>query len=145
MIRRKLESVIMNRMFKGKAIIVLGPRQTGKTTLLRGIASLQTDKVLWLDADEPYVKTRLTGINIADLKVMTGGYKILVIDEAQQIRNIGTTLKLITDHLPEIQLLVSGSSSLELAVEVSEPLTGRKFEFFLYPVSFEEMMDKMFI
>lgn len=141
MIRRKLESVIMNRMFKGKAIIVLGPRQTGKTTLLRGIASLQTDKVLWLDADEPYVKTRLTGINIADLKVMTGGYKILVIDEAQQIRNIGTTLKLITDHLPEIQLLVSGSSSLELAEEVSEPLTGRKFEFFLYPVSFEEMMD----
>ncbi len=131
----------MNRLFTGKAIILLGPRQAGKTTLLKGIAGRQNDKVLWLDADEPFVKTRLTGVNIADLKVMTGGYKILVIDEAQQIRNIGTTLKLITDHLPEVQLLVSGSSSLELAEEVSEPLTGRKFEFFLYPVSYEEMVD----
>jgi uncharacterized protein len=141
MIKRKLESVILNRLFKGKAIILHGPRQTGKTTLLKEITALQQEGVLWLDADEPFARTRLTGVNIADLKVMMAGYKILVIDEAQQIKNIGTTLKLITDHLPEIQLLVSGSSSLELAEEVSEPLTGRKFEFFLYPVSYEEMVD----
>lgn len=131
----------MDRLFKGKAIIVLGPRQTGKTTLLKEIIAQQNQEVLWLDADEPFVRTQLTGANIADLKVMIGGNKILVIDEAQQIKNIGTTLKLITDHLPEIQLLVSGSSSLELAEEVSEPLTGRKFEFFLYPVSYEELVD----
>jgi len=141
MIKRKLESVIMNRLFKGKAIIVLGPRQTGKTTLLKELTGRLNENVLWLDADEPFVRTRLTGVNIADLKVITAGYKILVIDEAQQIRNIGTTLKLITDHLPDVQLLVSGSSSLELADKVSEPLTGRKFEFFLYPISYEEMVD----
>lgn len=141
MIKRKLESVIMNRLYKGKAIIVLGPRQTGKTTLLKEIIAKLNQQVLWLDADEPFVRTRLAGVNITDLKIIIGGYKMLVIDEAQQIKNIGTTLKLIIDHLPEVQLLVSGSSSLELAEEISEPLTGRKFEFFLYPVSYEELVD----
>ncbi len=140
MIKRKLESAILNRLFKGKAIILLGPRQTGKTTLIREVVKGLTHNVLWLDADEPIVRNELTGVNISGLKNLIGKNTILVIDEAQQIKNIGLTLKLITDHIPEVQLLVSGSSALELAEEITEPLTGRKFEFFLYPISFEELV-----
>ena len=141
MIKRKLQSVILDRLFKGKAIILLGPRQTGKTTLLREVVKGLNHKVMWLDADEPIVRNQLTGVNISDLKKLIGNNEILVIDEAQQIKNIGLTLKLITDHIQQVQLLVSGSSALELAEEITEPLTGRKFEFFLYPVSFEELFD----
>lgn len=141
MIRRKIEPLILERLNKKKAIILLGPRQTGKTTLFKEIVRQLKTPVLWLDADEPFVRTRLTDANIADLKIIIGGNKTLIIDEAQQIKNIGKTLKLITDHIPDVQLLVSGSSALELSEEVSEPLTGRKFEFYLYPLSYEELIE----
>jgi uncharacterized protein len=141
MIPRKLESTVNSRLFKGKAIILLGPRQTGKTTLLKQVAASHNEALLWLDADEPIVRSQLTDANIPDLKLIIGKNKILVVDEAQQIRNIGITLKLIIDHIPEVQLLVSGSSALELAEGISEPLTGRKYEFYLYPLSYEELVD----
>lgn len=141
MIYRKLKPLIESKLFKGKAIILLGPRQTGKATLLREITSNYKQELLWLDADEPFVRNQLSGPNITDLKLLIGGHKILVIDEAQQIRNIGLTLKLITDHLKSVQLLVSGSSALELAEATSEPLTGRKFEYFLFPLSYQELHD----
>jgi uncharacterized protein len=141
MINRKLESTIISKLFKGKAIIVLGPRQTGKTTLLRKIVSSQNENILWLDADEPIVRSQLTNANISDLKLIIGKNKILVLDEAQQIKNIGLTLKLITDHIPDVQLLVSGSSALELAEGIAEPLTGRKYEYYLFPLSYMEMME----
>lgn len=141
MIKRKIQSVIQGRLFKGKAIILLGPRQTGKTTLLKEITVQLNRKVLWLDADEPVVRTQLSSPNIPDLQMLIGNSEVMVIDEAQQIKNIGQTLKLITDHFSAIQLLVSGSSALELAEATSEPLTGRKFEYFLLPLSFEELAD----
>ena len=141
MIFRKLQPVIENKLFKGKAIIILGPRQTGKTTLLKEVTARYSKEMLWLDADEPIVRAQLSEPSIADLQLLIGGHKILVIDEAQQIRNIGLTLKLITDHLSNVQLLVSGSSALELAEVTSEPLTGRKFEYFLFPLSYQELND----
>ncbi|MCX6278368.1 MAG: AAA family ATPase [Bacteroidetes bacterium] len=141
MVKRKPESVILGKLFTGKAIILLGARQTGKTTMLKEITNLQNQKTLWLDADEPFVRAQLAGANISDLKMLIGSHKILVIDEAQQIKNIGQTLKLITDHIQDVQLLASGSSSLDLAEAISEPLTGRKFEYFLYPLSYEELVD----
>jgi hypothetical protein len=141
MIKRILEPVITNKLFKGKAIIVIGARQTGKTTLLHEITRGFQSETLWLDADDPVVRTQLTDANISSLKQLTAGYKIVVIDEAQQVKNIGKTLKLITDHISEVQLLVSGSSALELAEEISEPLTGRKFEYFLYPLCYEELSN----
>ncbi|HZK06967.1 MAG TPA: ATP-binding protein [Bacteroidales bacterium] len=141
MIERKLEKIILDRMFQNKAIIVLGARQTGKTTLLRQITGKLNQPVLWLDADEPFVRSQLTNVNIPDLKLLIGNNKIVVVDEAQQVRNVGQTLKLITDHISDVQLLVSGSSSLEITAQTSEPLTGRKFEFFLYPLSFQEMLE----
>jgi uncharacterized protein len=141
MIKRKLESVIQNRLFKGKAIILLGPRQTGKTTLLKEITKELGADLLWLDAEDPLIRAQLSGANTSDLRMLVGNHRVLVIDEAQQVKNIGSTLKLISDHLPDVQLLVTGSSALELAEEVSEPLTGRKFEFFLYPLSYQELYN----
>jgi len=141
MISRQLQNKLRGNFLKGKAILVLGARQTGKTTLLREIVKEFNGKYLWLDADEPIVRSQLVQPNIPDLKMLIADNDLLIIDEAQQIENIGLTLKLIIDHIPEVQLLVTGSSALELAESTSEPLTGRKFEYYLYPLAFKELMD----
>ncbi len=138
MIQRQLKELILKRL--GKAIVVLGPRQTGKTTLLKEIAN-QLGDFLFLEADDPGVRAKLTDANTEQLRQLIGEHKIVFIDEAQRIKNIGLTLKLITDQLKGVQLLVSGSSALELANEINEPLTGRKWEFMLYPISWKEFSD----
>jgi predicted AAA+ superfamily ATPase len=81
----------------------------------------------------------LTEASVATLRQLTGGKRLVVIDEAQRIKNIGLTLKLFTDEMPEIQVIASGSSSFELANQINEPLTGRKWEYQLYPVSWSEL------
>ena len=140
MIKRSLEKIIEEKLFKGKAIIVLGARQTGKTTLLEKIAANQSD-VLWLNADETDTIALFENSSSTRLKAVFAGKKIIVIDEAQHIANIGLKLKLITDQIPEIQLIATGSSAFELANKVNEPLTGRKWEYKLFPISFSEMVD----
>lgn len=139
MIKRELQSEIEKQLFKGKAIIILGARQTGKTTLLKTIVKEKED-VLWLNADEQDTITLFENANSTRLKAIFAGKKIVVIDEAQRISNIGLKLKLITDRIKEIQLIVTGSSAFELANSVNEPLTGRKWEYKLYPLSFNEMV-----
>jgi uncharacterized protein len=140
MINRTLQNEIENKLSQGKAIIVLGARQTGKTTLLTFIAD-KNKPYTFLNCDEPIVRERLGNINLPELKRIIGDHRLVYIDEAQRVPNIGLTLKLITDQLPEVQLLVSGSSSLDLANEINEPLTGRKWEYCLYPVSWKEFSD----
>lgn len=138
MISRTIKSHINNKLFKGKAMILFGPRQVGKTTL---ITSLLTDqeKVIYLNGDEADVRTLLSNTTSARLKTIIGDNKVVFIDEAQRIENIGITLKLFTDQIKEVQVIASGSSAFELANRINEPLTGRKYEFHLYPLSFEEM------
>jgi uncharacterized protein len=138
MIKRDIEHILLKRWGKGKAIIVMGPRQTGKTTLLSKIA-LEKGKYLLLDCDELIVRENLEKANLEDLKQLTGSYPIVFIDEAQRVKNIGLSLKIIIDQIKDIQLLVSGSSALELANEINEPLTGRKWEYLLYPLSWQEI------
>lgn len=140
MIQRELEAVIRNKLLTGKAIIVLGPRQTGKTTLIKKIVNDFEDHI-FLNCDNPVTKALLEGANTEQLRRIAGEQKIVFIDEAQRVKNIGLTLKLITDEMPDVQLFVTGSSSLELANEVNEPLTGRKWEYMLYPVSWKELLD----
>jgi predicted AAA+ superfamily ATPase len=94
-----------------------------------------------LNCDEPEVKEMLQSINTTELRQLIGSNKIVFIDEAQRVPNIGMTLKLIVDNFPDVQLLVSGSSSLELHNKLSEPLTGRKYEYNLYPLSTKELYD----
>ncbi len=137
MIKRELEKKIENLFGTGKAILLIGPRQVGKTTLFNKL--LEGKEYLFLNGDDPTVRKLLSNPNLEQLKNIIGTYNIVFIDEAQRIDNIGLTLKLITDQLKSVQLLVSGSSSaFELNNQTQEPLTGRKREYQLYPISWGE-------
>ena len=140
MIKRLLEKNIIPKIGKGKAILLLGPRQVGKTTLLKNIAGNEMD-VMWLNGDEMDVQAIFDNTSATRLKALIGNHKILIIDEAQRIPGIGLRLKLITDQIPEVQLIATGSSSFELANHLNEPLTGRKWEFQMFPFSFQEMVS----
>lgn len=128
-IRSKLKSI--------KAIILLGPRQVGKTTLLENL--FHNEKALWLNGDDSDTRDLLANPNVTRLKALIGKNKYLVIDEAQRIANIGVCLKIIIDQIKEVKVIATGSSSFDLANKIKEPLTGRKWEYFLYPLSFAEM------
>jgi len=141
MIQRKILEQIKKNLFKGKTLILLGPRQSGKTTLLEMLSQEIKEKVLILDCDEPDIRKELTDASSTQLKQRTGSAKVVMIDEAQRVKNIGLTLKLFHDKIKDVQLIVTGSSSLELSSETSEPLTGRKYEYFLLPLSIEEMIS----
>lgn len=140
-IQRSLQPVIERRLFQGKAVIVTGARQVGKSTMLREIANGTRQSVLTLDCDEPDVRDALKRPNTAELKLLLGNNSIILIDEAQRVNGIGLTLKLITDHFTDKQLLVTGSSSLDLHNSLEEPLTGRKIEYSLFPLSSEELLQ----
>jgi len=139
MIERAIKPHISDKLGKGKAILLFGPRQTGKTTLLHQILDEKQD-VMWLYGDEADVQHLFENATSTRLKSVFGTSKTIVVDEAQRIANIGVKLKLITDQLKDIQLIATGSSALELANRTQEPLTGRKWEYFLFPVSFGEMV-----
>ncbi|NOZ36315.1 MAG: ATP-binding protein [Chlorobi bacterium] len=141
MIERKLEKIICGHLFYGKVIMLFGARQTGKTTLVENMKCLRNKKTLFLNGDEIDVKELLSHTNVSRLKHAFAGYDVVVIDEAQEISGIGTSLKIMADKLKDIQVIATGSSAFELADRTSEPLTGRKFEFMLFPLSFSEMVN----
>ena len=141
MITRTLQQRIEGILFKGKAVIVIGARQVGKSTLFRQITEKLEGPVLMLNCDEPEVRELLAGMNLVELKLMIGKHRLVVIDEAQRVSEIGMTLKRITDNFPEVQLLVTGSSSFELQNRLNEPLTGRKYEYHLFPISTRELLE----
>lgn len=139
MISRKLLTEIENKLFKNKVIIVLGARQTGKTTLIKELLKNVNVKSLYLECDDPNNRSMLENQSTPNLLRLAGDNKLLVIDEAQRVENIGLTAKQIHDNAESCQIILSGSSALELSNLINEPLTGRKFEYILFPVSFEEM------
>ncbi|WP_245905265.1 ATP-binding protein [Gelidibacter algens] len=136
MIYRVIEPAISKKFGKGKAIVLIGPRQVGKTTLLNSI--IHDKNHLFLDGDDPTFRNILQNINTKQLKTLIGNHELVFIDEAQHIENIGLTLKLITDQFKNVQLLVSGSSAFEIKNLTNEPLTGRKWQYYLFPISWEE-------
>ncbi len=140
MIKRELEKQIEQYLFRGKAIILFGPRQSGKTTLLEAILARRKEIFLTLNGDESDIRELLSNTTSTRLRSIVANNKIVFIDEAQRIPEIGLTLKLFTDQLKDIQVIASGSSAFELADKTNEPLTGRKFEFQLFPLSFAEMV-----
>ncbi|MEI6088182.1 MAG: ATP-binding protein [Bacteroidota bacterium] len=141
MIPRIIIKSIQNDLFKGKAIIITGPRQVGKTTLLEALRNDHKLNTLWLNCDEPDIRLSLENVTTTQLKAMIGKHLLVFIDEAQRVKNIGLTLKLLVDHFKEVQIVATGSSALELANEINEPLTGRKREYHLYPFSTAEMIN----
>ncbi len=140
MIERLLENIIKEKIGR-KAVIILGARQTGKTTLIKKIVKESEVPTLVLNADLPTVQQQLQNPSISGLKQLFGVAKLVFIDEAQRITNIGVTLKIIIDELEEIQLVVTGSSALELSNNINEPLTGRKLEYRLFPISWQELLN----
>lgn len=137
MYTRILEEKIISKMDSGKAIILIGPRQVGKTTLIKKI--LEGKDHLFLDGDDPTVRNILSDANTDQIRSVLGKHKLVFIDEVQRIKNIGLTLKIITDQFKHVKLLVSGSSAFGVSSEINEPLTGRKWEFVLYPIGWEEL------
>ncbi|TVR76873.1 MAG: ATP-binding protein [Chitinophagaceae bacterium] len=141
MIKRTLENKIKKRLFKGKVILLLGPRQVGKTTLAESLMQAYKDDLIWLSGDEPNDRERIQNSGIAALRSLIGKKKILVVDEAQRISNAGLTFKIIADKMKHVQVLATGSSAFELSSMFNEPLTGRKYEYTLFPLSFTELSN----
>lgn len=140
MIKRYLESIIEERMGHGKAIVLFGARQVGKTTMLKNLLAGRDD-VLWLNGDEQDVRNLFENVSSTMLKTIIGKKSVVVIDEAQRISDIGIGIKLITDNIPDVQVLATGSSSFDLSNKINESLTGRKIEYWMYPLSFGELVE----
>jgi len=140
MVKRDLSEIFKKDLHKDKALILLGARQVGKTTLLQNL-SKAWEHTLWLTGDELETQRLFENPTVTRFKVEFAGIKYLIIDEAQRLPNVGLGLKLITDHLKSIQLLVTGSSAFELSNRLNESLMGRTFEYQLFPLSFSEMAD----
>lgn len=142
-IDRLLEPVVRQRFFEGKALVVYGARQVGKTTLARRILGcLPADaSVVALNGDMPDTRLVLEDATPERIRLLLKGKKVLFIDEAQNIPGIGMVLKRIVDTMPDVQVLVTGSSSFDLVARTSEPLTGRKIEYTLMPLSFQELQN----
>jgi len=124
-----------------KAVILYGPRQAGKTTLISAILEKNSAEVLKFTGDDLRAQEILSRNDLEKLKPIIGLAKLLVIDEAQRIENIGLTIKLLIDNLP-ITVLASGSASFDLSNKISEPLTGRTKTFWLYPLAYAEIREK---
>lgn len=136
MIKRKLLTTLNAKLNKGKAIVLLGPRQVGKTTLIN--TCLEGKNFLFLNGDDPEIRDLLENSGVSKLEAIIGNNTCVFIDEAQRIKDIGLIAKMIIDQFKEVQLFISGSSALEINQTTQEPLTGRKFEYQLFPISWEE-------
>src|SRR3989344_904023 len=141
-IPRIIEEGIKNHLFHGKAVVVYGARQVGKTTMVRKILADSTVSAKYINCDEADQRRQfLEAETSSSLKQILGDSKIVVIDEAQRIKDIGLKLKLMVDTFPNQQIIATGSSAFELSAEISEPMTGRVFEFWLHPFSVAELKN----
>jgi len=136
MIKRDFYKTLNSKFNKGKAIVLLGPRQVGKTTLIK--KCLAGKDFLFLNGDDPEIRDLLENAGVSKLKAIIGKNTTVFIDEAQRIKDIGLIAKMITDQFSKVQLILSGSSALEISHSTQESLTGRKFEYHLFPISWEE-------
>lgn len=139
MIQRDILQSVLEDCDNRKAIIVLGPRQVGKTTLIQSIVAEKN--VLWLNGDDPQIRLKFSNADLNYLINTVSGHDVIVIDEAQRIENIGLIVKMLIDAKLNKQFFVTGSSSLELGNQINEALTGRKWEHQLYPLSWNEVKN----
>jgi predicted AAA+ superfamily ATPase len=140
-IKRTIQERILQRMHKNKAILIFGARQTGKSTLSEALIQKQEESSLSLNGDDSDVRALFQDANATKLRSIIGNNKIVLIDEAQRIQDIGLAIKIIVDQIKSVQVIATGSSSFDLASKINESLTGRKYEFQLFPFSFGEMVS----
>jgi hypothetical protein len=136
MIPRLIEPVVTERLSAGgKVIVIYGPRQVGKTTLVNQVLSGLDYRVRVVNADELFYRDVLSSQDARQLRELVEGYDVLFVDEAQRVTDIGINLKIIVDQIRDVRVIATGSSSLDLAGKVREPLTGRTWTFTLYPIA----------
>jgi len=140
-IERTLSKIIEPRLFKGKAIIIYGPRQSGKTTLMKHIIENAKMDPLLLNGDDDLDVRLFNTVTMSRWDQILENKKSIFIDEGQRIKNLGKSVKLLIDSRPDIQVLITGSSSFDLASNMEEPLTGRKFEYKLFPLTYKELIN----
>jgi predicted AAA+ superfamily ATPase len=140
-IKRTIQERILQRMHKNKAILIFGARQTGKSTLSEALIQKQEESSLSLNGDDSDVRALFQEANATKLRAIIGNHQIVLIDEAQRIQDIGLAIKIIVDQIKNVQVIATGSSSFDLAIKINESLTGRKYEFQLFPFSFGEMVS----
>lgn len=139
-IPRLLKKEILNKLKNNnKAIILYGPRQVGKTTLIKEIINELPYKTLEINADQQKFHDILSSRDLQKISNLISNYELIFIDEAQRIRDIGINLKLITDNFKDTKIIVTGSSTLSLANHLTEPLTGRKWVYTLFPIAYSEL------
>jgi len=138
---RRVYSKIQERLFRGKAMLILGQRQVGKSTLCDYVPNNTGQAFFHLNGDDADVRSELRETSATGLRAIIGSHKLVFIDKAQRIPNVGLTLKIFVDQFKDVQVIVTGSSAFDLANLSIEPLTGRKYEFFLFPLSFGELVD----
>ena len=141
MIVRKQLDYALARLFKGKAFIVFGPRQTGKTTFVEQLLVKVNKKTLYLNGDDTDTRENLAKPNATQIAKLLGDYEVIFIDEAQRIADVGLLIKIIVDRFKQIQVIATGSSAFELSGKINEPLTGRKYEMMLLPFSYTELVN----
>lgn len=141
MISRSLKINLLSRINDRKALIIFGPRQCGKTTLVMDLVNELKGKYTIWNGDDFQVRSLLKDASISGLKNEISDTKFLIIDEAQRIEDIGLAIKMMVDNFPGLKVIATGSSAFELANRLAEPMTGRKWEFMLLPLSFKEMAD----
>jgi predicted AAA+ superfamily ATPase len=136
-----IQATIEARLFKGKAVLIFGARRVGKTTLAKDIMAQFPGESTYFSCDEVSVRLALSRQSSTQLRRFIGNHKLVIIDEAQRVPDIGLTLKILIDTYPDIQIIATGSSSFDLANLTSEPLTGRAYEYTLYPLSLAELQQ----
>ncbi len=140
MIKRNYEP-LDHLLHPNKALLIYGPRRVGKTTLLQSYLAQTTLRTKLVSGDDIRVQHVLSSQNFKEIIGFVEGYQLLAIDEAQYIPNIGMGLKILVDQAPGLYIIATGSSSFELAGQVGEPLTGRKFTLMLYPIAQSELLS----
>lgn len=142
-IQRLLLSQLQDALFPGKVLVLYGPRQVGKTTLAKDLLTSICLRSKFINADELIYREALSSQNRQTLGEVLGDAELLVIDEAQRVPEIGLNLKILIDSYPHATILATGSASFDLANKISEPLTGRKLTFTLYPISYPELKQTL--
>lgn len=140
-INRLLVNEILTKLNaeRSKIIVIYGPRQVGKTTLAKDVLKILNKKTLFVDGDLSPNRDVLSSADLEKLSGLVGSNEVLCVDEAQRISNIGLNLKILHDHFPNLKMIVTGSSALDLANSIKEPLTGRNYTYKLYPISYLEL------
>ncbi len=139
LIKRELQERIEARLSPGKVILIFGPRRVGKTFLINEIVKQTTDRRLILNGEDATSLALLAERSIANYRNLLNNIDLLIIDEAQNVPEIGKVLKLIVDEVPQVKVIASGSSSFDLLNKTGEPLTGRSYSFLLFPISQREL------